>query len=108
MGQKRPSILFITTDEQRFDYPVCHPKLFPRGAVWEDRVEAIDLPVTFRDVTGVGAPLAMQGRSLVGLADGKIGDRRGYAFSAIGLYTWALSCGSPASRADSRRDLYIE
>ena len=70
----------------RVPYLVRYPKLFPQGAVCEDLVEAIDLPATFLDVAGVTAPSAMQGRSLVGLADGKLDDWRDDAFSEIDLH----------------------
>jgi arylsulfatase A-like enzyme len=48
-------------------------------------VEAIDLPATFLDVAGVDRPSMMQGRSLVGLAEGDRSDWRDDAFSEIDL-----------------------
>lgn len=69
----------------RVPYLVRYPRLFPKGAVCEALVEAIDLPATFLDVAGVEPPPTMQGRSLVGLAEGALDDWRDDAFSEIDL-----------------------
>jgi arylsulfatase A-like enzyme len=69
----------------RVPYLVRYSPLFPAGAVCEELVEAIDLPATFLDVAGVPLPPTMQGRSLVGLAEGAIPDWRDDAFSEIDL-----------------------
>lgn len=70
----------------RVPYLIRYPTLFPQGAVCEAIVEAIDLPATFLDVAGVAAPATMQGRSLVGLAEGALSDWRDDAFSEIDLH----------------------
>jgi arylsulfatase A-like enzyme len=69
----------------RVPYLIRYPRLFPRGVVCDAMVEAIDLAATFLDVAGVEAPATMQGRSLVGLAEGQISDWREDAFSEIDL-----------------------
>ena len=69
----------------RVPYLVSYPPLFPRGVVCENLVETIDLPATFLDVAGISKPVSMQGRSLVGLAEGSIKDWREDAFSEIDL-----------------------
>ena len=69
----------------RVPYLLRFPASFPQGAVCEELVETIDLPATFLDVAGVDIPPTMQGRSLVGLAEGQIGDWRDDAFSEIDL-----------------------
>jgi arylsulfatase len=70
----------------RVPYLIRYPALFPEGAVCDAMVESIDLPATFLDVAGVEAPATMQGRSLVGLAEGKLTDWREDAFSEIDLH----------------------
>jgi arylsulfatase len=75
-------------------YDVCvrvpllirYPQAFPVGVVCEELVESIDLAPTMLDVAGVGVPETMQGRSLVGLAEGGIDDWRDDAFSEIDLH----------------------
>lgn len=69
----------------RVPFIVSYPPLFPSGVVCENLVETIDLPATFLDVAGIKLPDSMQGRSLVGLAEGKIDDWREDAFSEIDL-----------------------
>ena len=69
----------------RVPYIISYPALFPRGVVCENLVETIDLPATFLEVAGIKSPSSMQGRSLVGLAEGKISDWRDDAFSEIDL-----------------------
>jgi arylsulfatase len=69
----------------RVPFLISYPPLFPRGVVCENLVESIDLPATFLDVAGISMPVSMQGRSLVGLAEGKIDDWREDAFSEIDL-----------------------
>ena len=69
----------------RVPFLVSYPPLFPQGAVCEALVESIDLPATFLDVAGIPLPETMQGRSLVGLAEGHIADWRDDAFSEIDL-----------------------
>jgi arylsulfatase len=69
----------------RVPYLIRYPARFPQGAVCEELVESIDLPATFLDVAGIEIPGTMQGRSLVGLADGKLEDWRDDAFSEIDL-----------------------
>ena len=70
----------------RVPYLIRYPARFPQGAVCEALVESIDLPATFLDVAGVEIPRTMQGRSLVGLAEGGIEDWRDDAFSEIDLH----------------------
>ncbi len=70
----------------RVPYLIRYPARFPQGAVCEALVESIDLPATFLDVAGVEIPRTMQGRSLVGLAEGRIEDWRDDAFSEIDLH----------------------
>ena len=84
----------------RVPYLIRYPALFPQGAVVEDPVETIDLAATFLDVAGVPAPQTMQGRSLVGLADGAIDGWRDDAFSEIDLRINPLMHGprDPGSR----------
>jgi len=65
---------------------IRYPEAFTPGLVFADPVETIDLPATFLDVAGVEAPTTMQGRSLVGLAEGEIDDWRDDAFSEINLH----------------------
>jgi arylsulfatase A-like enzyme len=69
----------------RVPYIISYPPLFPPGVVCENLVETIDLPPTFLDVAGISKPVSMQGRSLVGLAEGNIKDWRDDAFSEIDL-----------------------
>ncbi len=69
----------------RVPYLIRYPALFPQGIVCEDLVESIDLPATFLEVAGVQPPETMQGRSLVGLAEGHISDWRDDAFCEIDL-----------------------
>jgi arylsulfatase len=69
----------------RVPYLVSYAPLFPEGVECDDLVEAIDLPATFLDVAGIRLPISMQGRSLVGLAEGKSMDWREDAFSEIDL-----------------------
>lgn len=69
----------------RVPYLVRYPRLFPRGVVCENLVETIDLPATFLDIAGIPQPASMQGRSLVGLAEGTLTDWREDAFSEIDL-----------------------
>lgn len=69
----------------RVPYLIRYPERFPQGVVCEELVEAIDLPATFLDVAGVERPPGMQGRSLVGLAEGEVDDWRDDAFSEIDL-----------------------
>ena len=70
----------------RVPYLIRYPAAFPPGVVCEALVESIDLPATFLDVAGVAPPPGMQGRSLVGLAEGQIDDWRDDAFSEIDLH----------------------
>lgn len=70
----------------RVPYLVRYPARFPQGVVCDALVEAIDLPATFLDVAGVAPPETMQGRSLVGLAEGAVTDWRDDAFSEIDLH----------------------
>jgi len=65
---------------------IRYPKAFTPGQSFADPVETIDLPATFLDVAGVEAPETMQGRSLVGLAEGEVDDWRDDAFSEINLH----------------------
>jgi arylsulfatase A-like enzyme len=69
----------------RVPFLIRYPALFPQGVVSEAMVESIDLPATFLDVAGVALPSTLQGRSLVGLAEGQITDWRDDAFSEIDL-----------------------
>jgi arylsulfatase A-like enzyme len=69
----------------RVPYIVSYPPLFPCGVVCDNLVESIDLPATFLDIAGIQQPATMQGRSLVGLAEGKIESWRDDAFSEIDL-----------------------
>jgi arylsulfatase A-like enzyme len=69
----------------RVPYLIRYPAAFPQGVVCEELVESIDLAATFLDVAGVDIPPTMQGRSLVGLAEGKIQDWRDDAFCEIDL-----------------------
>ena len=69
----------------RVPYLIRWPAAFPQGAVCEDLVESIDLAPTLLDVAGVDIPPTMQGRSLVGLAEGRIPDWRDDAFAEIDL-----------------------
>ena len=69
----------------RVPYIIRYPPLFTPGTVCDAPVESIDLPATTLDVAGVDPPPAMQGRSLVGLAEGNIDDWREDAFSEIDL-----------------------
>jgi arylsulfatase A-like enzyme len=72
----------------RVPYLIRYPCTFPQGLVCDELVEAIDLPATLLDVAGVHVPETMQGRSLVGLAEGKLKDVAGWrddAFSEIDL-----------------------
>ena len=70
----------------RVPYLVSYAAAFPLGASCGELVETIDLPATFLDVAGIEPPETMQGRSLVGLAEGKIDDWRDDAFSEIDLH----------------------
>jgi arylsulfatase len=70
----------------RVPYLIRYPARFPEGVVCEAIVESIDLPATFLDAAGVEAPQTMQGRSLVGLAEGKLTNWREDAFSEIDLH----------------------
>jgi arylsulfatase len=69
----------------RVPYLIRYPRLFPEGVVCEAMVETIDLAATFLDVAGIEAPRTMQGRSLVGLAEGQLSDWRDDAFCEIDL-----------------------
>ena len=69
----------------RVPYLIRYPQAFPRGAVCHSLVESIDLAPTFLELAGADPPATMQGRSLVGLADGKLDDWRDDAFSEIDL-----------------------
>ena len=71
----------------RVPYLVSYPPAFPRSAMCGELVETIDLPATFLDVAGVELPETMQGRSLVGLAEGRLSHWRDDAFSEINLHT---------------------
>ena len=84
----------------RVPFLIRYPALFPQGVSVEDPVETIDLAATFLDVAGVPAPETMQGRSLVGLADGTIDNWRDDAFSEIDLRINPLMHGphDPGSR----------
>jgi arylsulfatase A-like enzyme len=84
----------------RVPFLVNYPRAFPQGATSADLVETIDLPATFLDVAGIGLPETMQGRSLVGLAEGTIEDWRDDAFCEIDLRINPLMHGprDPGSR----------
>ena len=84
----------------RVPFLIRYPKAFPRGMACGELVEAVDLPATFLDVAGVDIPPTMQGRSLVGLAEGEINDWRDDAFSEIDLHINPLMHGprDPNSR----------
>jgi arylsulfatase A-like enzyme len=69
----------------RVPFLIHYPEAFPEGAVCEELVESIDLAPTLLDVAGVPIPETMQGRSLIGLAEGKVEDWRDDAFSEIDL-----------------------
>ena len=77
----------------RVPFIVSYPEAFPVGAACSELVETIDLPATFLDVAGLASPETMQGRSLVGLAEGKISDWRDDAFSEIDLTINPLQYG---------------
>jgi len=70
----------------RVPFLVRYPDRFPQGAVCEELVETIDLSATFLDIAGAEVPAGMQGRSLVGLAEGTVDDWRDDAFSEIDLH----------------------
>ncbi|MBC7237106.1 MAG: sulfatase-like hydrolase/transferase [Chloroflexi bacterium] len=69
----------------RVPFIVSYPPAFPVGVACDALVETIDLPATFLDIAGVRPPETMQGRSLVGLAEGKVADWRDDAFAEIDL-----------------------
>ena len=71
----------------RVPFLIRYPAAFPPGAVCDELVESIDLAPTLLDVAGVPVPETMQGRSLVGLAEGEIEDWRDDAFSEIDLHS---------------------
>jgi arylsulfatase A-like enzyme len=70
----------------RVPFLIRYPEAFPVGAVCEELIESIDLAPTLLDVAGVPVPETMQGRSLLGLAEGQIEDWREDAFSEIDLH----------------------
>jgi arylsulfatase len=84
----------------RVPYLIRYPDLFPQGTVCEALVESVDIPATFLDIAGVAILPIMQGRSLVGLAEGKLTDWRDDAFSEIDLHLNPLMHGphDPGSR----------
>ena len=69
----------------RVPFIVSYPPAFPQGGTCGELVETIDLPATFLDIAGVMPPETMQGRSLVGLAEGKVPNWREDAFCEIDL-----------------------